>query len=349
MTKTKKHKILDILKALPDDTKEIDMSCIKLKSLKYFEKALKRFTELEKFDCSCNNLKEFDLNLSIFPKLLNLNFCSNNITKMPEFSETNTNVLTNINCSGNKITTLEYSKCIYFNSLLVLRCRNNLLENLPNNFDKIYPNLVELKCDRNSLRKLPKLPNTLEYLSIHRNKLDELPNELPERLNFLDCSYNKLSELPEEIFKHGLHYLNCSGNDNIKVIPSIPSKIIIEMIKEKKEEGEEEEGEELQIEPYTRPQQPQLFIALYYTKAVEYYNIKNWITYTINNNMHVLFIIINKKNNEVLYEKVKEKMEKINKDDILVKTATIWRNHPKYIKMYFEQNRTLEDIYESFV
>ena len=80
-------------------------------------------------------------------------------------------------------------------------------------------NLVDLK-----LTTLPRLPQKLEYLSINKNQLTEVPSNLPDSIKFLDASCNALTSLPDALPKNLVQF-NISKN-RISRLPALPDALV---------------------------------------------------------------------------------------------------------------------------
>ena len=105
-----------------------------------------------------------------------------------------------------------------------------------------FPNLNSLTCTSCGLINLPNLQNSLTYLNIADNPINNI-NSLPQNLTFFncsDCNFNNLPTLPNSIdtlicsnnnlsslpvLPNTITYLNCSAN-NLSMLPNLPNSIL---------------------------------------------------------------------------------------------------------------------------
>lgn len=163
------------LNSLPDDTTHINVS---RKGL-YYLPSLARFTNLRELNCSVNNL-----------------------THLPEYS----NTVEVLICSFNQLTTLRP----FSSNLRKLDCFENKLTSLPP-----FPvTLVDILCARNNLTRLPSLHEGLKWLYCYSNNLRYLPiipnsvtqvqfvgNYIGRGKNYMDIMRNVLFDFHFPTFK----------------------------------------------------------------------------------------------------------------------------------------------------
>ena len=159
------------LNSLSEDILTLDITSKGIKSLP----DLTRFKNLEKLDCSNNQLSL----LPTLSKKLKTLICDNNqLTCLPTLPQN-----------------LEYLFCV-----------DNQLTCLPT----LPQNLKELYCNDNQLTSLPTLPKNLKILSCYNNQLTCLPT-LPQNLQELYCINNQLHvlpNLPQNQIKQNIKILN---------------------------------------------------------------------------------------------------------------------------------------------
>lgn len=185
-------------------------------------KGIEYFTNLNRLNCSCNNLYSLDVSKNTLLERLE---CSEN--QLSSLDIRNNNKLTYLECRTNRLTELDIS-CN--RELTDLYCINNRLSTLDvsNN-----PNLIVLYCSSNvfldaldisncislgslicsdtSISKLDLSKNTeLRYLDCSGTNLKNLDVSKNTWLGYLDCGYTKLTEL--DVRKnYNMHTLVCSG------------------------------------------------------------------------------------------------------------------------------------------
>jgi hypothetical protein len=163
------------LNSLSEDILTLHISSKGIKSLP----DLTRFKNLEKIDCSHNQLSL----LPTLPQYLKILICDNNqLTCLPTLPKN----LEYLFCVDNQLTCLPTLP----KNLQELYCNDNQLSLLPN----LSENLKILCCYNNQLTCLPTLPKNLEELYCINNQLHVLPN-LPQNLEELDCFNNPIYEI----------------------------------------------------------------------------------------------------------------------------------------------------------
>jgi len=223
---------LTSLPTLPNTLQILDCSYNNLTSLPTLPNTL------QILDCSGNKLTSLRL-----PHNLQELICWNNeLTSLPDLPHT----LQRLYCTSNKLTSLPNLP----NSLRILYCDKHVEISFTPPTCEINHQQIELKqpenivVDKNSqeainrinewikagdvnkllnlsflnLTSLPPLPNTLQKLYCHNNKLTSLPH-LPNSLQELVCSYNKLTSLPP--LPNTLQKLYCSNNQ-LTSLPNLP-------------------------------------------------------------------------------------------------------------------------------
>jgi len=168
-------KIERYLNSLSEDILTLDITSMGIKSLP----DLTRFKNLEKLDCSHNQLTS----LPTLPQYLKILICDNNqLTCLPTLPQN----IEYLFCVDNQLTCLPTLP----KNLQELYCNDNQLSLLPN----LSENLKILCCYNNQLTCLPTLPQNLEELYCINNQLHVLPN-LPQNLEELDCFNNPIYEI----------------------------------------------------------------------------------------------------------------------------------------------------------
>ena len=193
-------------------------------------KGIECFTELEKLDCSFNQLPELDISQNTALKeldcvanlLTDLNtsnnsalqvlWCSNNqLTSIDVSSNT---ALKDLSCVGNKLTTLNVSNNTLLESLACgISFSNVYLGNQLTSLDvSNNTNLTSLYCDNNQLLNLNVTNNPkLLQLTCSRNQLTELDLSNNSNLLWLSCWGNRLGVLNVSCCSN-LHELSASNN-----------------------------------------------------------------------------------------------------------------------------------------
>ena len=163
------------LNSLSEDILTLDITSKGIKSLP----DLTRFKNLEKLDCSNNQLSL----LPTLSKKLKTLICDNNqLTCLPTLPQN----LEYLFCVDNQLTCLPTLP----QNLKELYCNDNQLTSLPT----LPKNLKILSCYNNQLTCLPTLPQNLQELYCINNQLHVLPN-LPQNLEEFDCYANPIYEI----------------------------------------------------------------------------------------------------------------------------------------------------------
>jgi len=163
------------LNSLSEDILTLHISSKGIKSLPN----LTRFKNLEKLDCSNNQLSL----LPALPKKLKTLICDNNqLTCLPSLPQN----LEYLFCVDNQLTCLPTLP----QNLKELYCNDNQLTSM----QTLPQKLKVLCCYNNQLTCLPSLPQKLEDLYCFDNQLHVLPN-LPQNLKTLYCYNNPISEI----------------------------------------------------------------------------------------------------------------------------------------------------------
>lgn len=159
---------------------------------------------LTEFDCS--NLPQLDiLNLRDCKNLEKLN-CSNNQLQTLSADFFLIPNLKELYCSNNQLTNLDVSR---FTGLQKLECQNNQLSQLTNSGNK---KLVSLNINNNNMTDLNMSDyEQLETLNCSNNQLTKLNLTKCIALSELDCSSNQLADLTLSSSKN-LTKLDCSNN-----------------------------------------------------------------------------------------------------------------------------------------
>ncbi len=228
-----KPKTIELLESYNSDIKELNISSKKIKG----SLNLKKFTCLEKLDCSNN----FIASIQNIPKtLIELN-CNSNIIKTINNLPANLQIL---KCKTNKITSfkiLHYRNCLNDkkikkleetqkntwlpSSLIELDCSYNYQLT---HIDNLQCNLKILYCCSCSLDSLNNLPDSLIELNCSNNHYIKSLNNLPDSLIKLNCRYCNIDSLDN--LPCSLEILNCSHNKikNLEYLPNNLKKLIME-------------------------------------------------------------------------------------------------------------------------
>lgn len=167
---------------------------------------IENFRNLEKLDCSSNNLESVDLSKNI--KLKYLDISGNKILNI---DLKNNNLINELHCDANKLSNLDLKNnknlvSLFFtsNELTEIDLSNNVnLENLQflnNNLKSIdlshNKKLKSLNCTNNKLKSLDLSNNVfLKNLSCSGNNLSKLNIKGLTSLEYLGCAKNKLQDL----------------------------------------------------------------------------------------------------------------------------------------------------------
>lgn len=156
-------------------------------SIKSFSESLSRLDQLTTLSLHHNQLQELPASLEKLVKLKNLDFSSNSLAVIPDWSKLIS--LESINVSGNEIARLPSVR--HLEKLHVFNASNNILESLPEGlFCEELSLLAEVHAENNQIRELsPDIAQTkaLKMLMLDANVLESLPLEI--------CELHKLKQL----------------------------------------------------------------------------------------------------------------------------------------------------------
>ncbi|MGO0985070.1 cell wall-binding repeat-containing protein [Clostridioides difficile] len=188
---------------------------------------IENFKNLEKLDCSSNNLENIDLSENI--KLKSIDISGNKILNI---DLKNNSLINELNCDANKLTSLDLKNnknlvSLFFtsNELTEINLSNNKnlesLQFLNNNLKSIdlsnNPKLQSLNCTNNKLESLDLSNNViLKKLSCSGNNLRELNIKGLVNLDYLGCAKNKLQDLNVST-NINLRSLLCGNNSLTKI------------------------------------------------------------------------------------------------------------------------------------
>nr|UWI51894.1 cell wall-binding repeat-containing protein [Clostridioides difficile] len=188
---------------------------------------IENFKNLEKLDCSSNNLENIDLSENIKLKYIDI---SRN--KILNIDLKNNSLINELNCDANKLTSLDLKNnknlvSLFFtsNELAEINLSNNenleSLQFLNNNLKSIdlsnNPKLQSLNCTNNKLESLNLSNNViLKNLSCSGNNLRELNIKGLVNLDYLGCAKNKLQDLNVST-NINLRSLLCGSNSLTKI------------------------------------------------------------------------------------------------------------------------------------
>lgn len=223
-------------------------------------KGIENFKNLEKLDCSSNNLENVDLSKNIKLKYLdisgnkisNIDLKNNNLinelhcdaNKLSSLDLKNNKNLVNLFFTSNELTEIDLSNNVTLESLQFLNnnlksidlshnkklkslnCTNNKLESL-NLSNNVF--LKNLSCSGNNLSKLNiKGLTSLEYLGCAKNKLQDLDVSTNIKLDSLFCGKNSLTKIDISKNKE-LNSLECSGQYIEKSIIKSGENIVVDI------------------------------------------------------------------------------------------------------------------------
>ena len=194
-----------------------------------------------RLDISNNLVEELPVDLFIVPKAQNgvkithIFAYHNQIKKLP--TEFLSSEIIALNLSQNPIQELPEILPATLEQLYINKCNlkslpppdkenddiielispNNQISEIP-----FYSKLVTLNLSNNLFKKLPKLPETLQFLDISGNMIDNLDSLIDNdviitpHLEYLDVSFNKLTNWPDNLNLPSLQTLKLRGNENLK-------------------------------------------------------------------------------------------------------------------------------------
>ncbi|HDO9181445.1 TPA: cell wall-binding repeat-containing protein [Clostridioides difficile] len=221
---------------------------------------IENFRNLEKLDCSSNNLESVDLSKNIKlkyldisgNKILNINLKNNNLinelhcdaNKLSSLDLKNNKNLVSLFFTSNELTEIDLSNNVNLENLQFLNnnlksidlshnkklkslnCTNNKLKSL-NLSNNVF--LKNLSCSGNNLSKLNiKGLTSLEYLGCAKNKLQDLDVSTNIKLDSLFCGKNSLTKIDISKNKE-LKSLECSGQYIEKSIIKNGENIVVDI------------------------------------------------------------------------------------------------------------------------
>eukprot|EP00817_Percolomonadidae_sp_ATCC50343_P007192 CAMPEP_0117420488 /NCGR_PEP_ID=MMETSP0758-20121206/1810_1 /TAXON_ID=63605 /ORGANISM="Percolomonas cosmopolitus, Strain AE-1 (ATCC 50343)" /LENGTH=326 /DNA_ID=CAMNT_0005202123 /DNA_START=790 /DNA_END=1767 /DNA_ORIENTATION=+ len=134
-------------------------------------------TEVKEIDMSNNKLKEIPTELKRLSKcILGIDLRNNQITKITLKDYTTLKIL---DLSGNQIEVIDH-QINTLKALEKLRLSYNKIYAIHEDAFKELDSLKELRLDNNELTYLPQflIPNSLKYLTLRYNNIEELPDDL---------------------------------------------------------------------------------------------------------------------------------------------------------------------------
>ncbi len=191
--------------------------------LKEIPAALKNVPNLKTLDLGTNQIYEI-LSTSFPPmnQLVGLRLTENNITKVSKGVFDQLAELQIINLSNNKIQKIEEGTFDGNLKVVAIRIDGNYLTQVGGLFSKL-PNLVWLNISENFLEwfDYALIPNGLQWLDIHGNKIAELGNhfeiENQLHLSVFDASNNRLTEITGSSIPDNVQTLNLANNQISKI------------------------------------------------------------------------------------------------------------------------------------
>lgn len=150
--------------------------------------------------------------------LLGLRLVDNQLTRVTKTTFHLLTALQIINLSANRINYIEQDAFVANQQLQIVRLDQNQLNMLPKNCFKPLSGLLWLNLSNNALNKfyMNELPNSVELLDLHANKIYEIKNmkgpDYLDNLRFLDLSHNHLPLLNEETIPNGLIEIDVEDN-----------------------------------------------------------------------------------------------------------------------------------------
>ena len=108
-----------------------------------------------------------------------------------------------------------------YNDVKILYVSDCNLLSIP---EPLPQNLEHLICHSNRLTSLPILPDSLTTLHCSHNNITHLPDVLPPNMESLICGFNQITDIPENL-PESLECLSCSGNMITKLPDIIPPNI----------------------------------------------------------------------------------------------------------------------------
>lgn len=245
-----------------------------------------------------------------------------------------------------------------FKKLKILICSRNALTYLSigNNKSPFPDSLEELYCNNNDLYGIPdNLPKSLKILDCYYNHLEYLPDKLPLLLEHLDCSDNSIRAFGENLFKNltklkllrfnenklykipeilpkSLTTIWCYGNQFTYIPDSIPETLIYLYCY----------GNDILKENY-----PLLgFSDSYGYDENDINNIDAYLPVLTQNPREYIFQRNREINLEMNKENAEIRMQILNENGILIKTASEWMMKPEKIEKYLSEGYSIDDIYD---
>lgn len=187
--------------------------------------SIKKLRYLKSLDLGKNKISVIDNDsFEGLEELLGLRLTDNHITTVTKNAFAPLKDLHVLNLASNKIKHIDQSAFISNPTLRAIRLDNNLLEDISSVFTSL-PSLVLLNVSDNNIKwfDYSHLPQSLEWLDIHKNNITELgnyfdvTNEL--KINWLDVSRNKIKVINNGLIPKNIETINLNNN----MIDEIPS------------------------------------------------------------------------------------------------------------------------------
>ena len=160
-----------------DKLKNIKFLFLNNNKIKFLDKKINHFANLEVLDISCNNIKD----VPFIPKLLKEFVCHGN--RIESLQSSPENIIEKLDCSDNLLSNL--TEYYYLTDLL---CYNNKLESIPE-----YKNLTRLVCKNNHVTFINFQPKLL-YLDCSTTMLTNKITDMPS-VKYLICNYTRISDI----------------------------------------------------------------------------------------------------------------------------------------------------------
>lgn len=186
---------------------------------------IKKLRYIKLLDLGKNKISVIDNNsFEGLEELVGLRLTDNQITSITKNAFAPLKALHVLNLSTNKIKHIDQSAFISNPALRAIRLDSNLLEDISTAFTSL-PGLVLLNVSDNNIKwfDYSHLPQSLEWLDIHKNNITELRNHYEVtnelRINWLDVSQNKIKVINKDLIPRHVEEINLSSN----MIDEIPS------------------------------------------------------------------------------------------------------------------------------
>lgn len=173
------------------------------------EDLFSNMSSLERLDLSHNALREVPVGFfDGLSALDSLDLSHNELTQIPDGVFANLSELTTMDLSRNRLASLRPSTFSGLSSLNSLSLEFNELGSVPSGFLESMPKLGGIRLAGSSIAHVSEgafvgAPETLRYLDLADNVLDDLPTDVfsPLRnLRTLDLTFNGLKRLPDTLF-----------------------------------------------------------------------------------------------------------------------------------------------------